>query len=95
MLQMAPPCKWKLSSLFSNTQPCTGALLGTLCQKPGFVSCSFSKRAENKGVILKITFSLCTDYLNFFPAIAVSVDVYLSNTDQFRSGWDNPWMFSC
>lgn len=45
---MAPPCKWELSSLFSSAQPCTGALLETFCQKPGFVSCSFSKKGTEQ-----------------------------------------------
>lgn len=51
-----------------------------------------AKKAQNKGVGFFISF-LYTDCLNFFPAKAVIMAVYLSNTDQFRSGCDNPWMF--
>lgn len=69
MQKMSPPCKWELSSLVSNTQPLTGALLETFVTHLFLSHILSAKKAWNKGGIFcvsLISFGLYTDSLNFF-----------------------------
>lgn len=66
---MSPPCKWKLSSLVSNNQPLTGALLQTFVTHLFLFHLLSAKKSQNKGGIFfvsLINFSFYKGSLNFF-----------------------------